>query len=285
MDPGLSAGNAVDMTTGMARDQRAVDHTESFPHRGSRCDPRGMRSALLASVLLLAASAPAFAHIQLTSPMPRPGDQKEQHCGVANSVRDPARVTTFRPGETITVTWLETINHPGYYRIAFQPNGSVFGIPAARPGSCNGNVACPAGVPDCDMPNLIDNTAGASAGGSIILKDRIADGLLSTTVTLPNMECNNCTLQFIQVMTDKCPYTVDAASNDIYFNCADITLSNTPGAPDAGPGAGPDAGAGGPDAGTGTGTVDGGCSTSGSGGLAGTALLAGLFALRRRRRS
>lgn len=245
-----------------------------------------MRSALLALVLLLAASAPALAHISLTSPTPRLGDQKAQHCGVANSVRDPARVTTFAPGQTITVTWLETVPHPGYYRIAFQPSGSVFGIPAPRPGQCKGNIACPAGVTNCDMPSLTDNEEGASAGGSIILKDRIPDGTLSTTVTLPNMECANCTLQFIQVMTDKCPYTDNAASDDIYFNCADITLANAPGAPDAGPGAGPDAGAGGPDAGTGggTGTVDGGCSTSGGGGLAGTALLAGLFALRRRRR-
>ena len=234
-----------------------------------------MRSALLASVLILAASGPAFAHIHLTAPLGRTdsmtGDQKEQHCGVANQVRNPARVTTFTPGQTITVTWLETINHPGHYRIAFQPNGSIFGIP-------------PAGAGAGGFPTV--NQEGVDATNqSIVLKDRIPDGTLSTTVTLPNMECANCTLQFIQVMTDKPPYTVDALSDDIYFNCADITLSNTPAAPDAGPGAGPDAGAGGPDAGSGGGgSVDGGCSTSGGGGLAGTALLAGLFALRRRRR-
>lgn len=234
-----------------------------------------MRSAVLASVLLLAASAPALAHIHLTAPLARTdsqtGDQKEQHCGVPNQVRDPARVTTFAPGATITVTWLETIDHPGYFRIAFQPNGQVFGIP-------------PAGAGAGGFPTV--NQEGVDATNqSIVLKDRIADGTLSTTVTLPNMECANCTLQFIQVMTDSPPYTIDALSNDIYFNCADITLSTTPGAPDAGPGAGPDAGAGGPDAGTGgTGSVDGGCSTSGGGGLAGTALLVGLFALRRRRR-
>ncbi|MBA3405988.1 MAG: hypothetical protein H0U13_15120, partial [Gemmatimonadaceae bacterium] len=89
--------------------------------------------AALASLYPVAAEA----HIHLTAPLARTdsmtGDQKAQHCGVDGQVRT-NRVTTFRPGETITVTWLETIDHPGWYRIAFQPNGSVFGIPPASNG-------------------------------------------------------------------------------------------------------------------------------------------------------
>lgn len=242
---------------------------------------------LLASVLVVCPLT-ASAHIHLTSPMARTdsetGDQKDQHCGVAGQART-NRVTTFRPGETITVTWLEPINHPGYFRIALQPDGAEFGIPAAGPSpndlctNANGTtVACPvAGVP-CGMPPLDGNEEGASVGGSIILKDRIPDGMLSTQVTLPNMECTNCTLQFIQVMHDKCPYTTDAASDDIYFNCADIVLSANAG--------GDDAGVGGPDAPPGTGgnaQTSGGCSTGGgAGGLVGLALL-GLVSRRRRR--
>ncbi len=229
-----------------------------------------MRNALLASLLVLGATAPALAHIHLTYPMARTdslqGDQKEQHCGVANQVRNPARVTTLAPGATITVTWLETIQHPGFFRIAFQPTGSVFGIPPA--------------VGATGFPTL--NQEGLDAtNNSIVLKDRIPDGQLSASVTLPNMECANCTLQFIQVMTDKPPYTTDALSDDIYFNCADITLSNTPvtPTPDGPPTGGPDAGTTPP----GSGNVDGGCSTTDGSGLVGTALLAGLLALRRRR--
>src|SRR5687767_5344915 len=52
-------------------------------------------------------------------------------------------------------------------------------------------------------------------------------------ITLPNMTCENCTLQLIQLMTDKPPYTVDATSDDIYFQCADIALRG-PGGTDAG---------------------------------------------------
>ncbi len=204
------------------------------------------------------------------------GDQKAQHCGVDGQVRT-NRVTTFSPGETITVTWLETVNHPGWYRIAFQPNGSVFGIPPASNGPAGNGTAS-------NFPTL--NQEGPDVGGSIVLKDRIPDGTLTTTVTLPNVECANCTLQFIQVMTDKPLYTVDALSDDIYFNCADITLSN--GAPmvDAGPvQPGADAGADPMNPG-GSSDTSGGCATTGGTGLAaGLSLLGLAIAGRRRRRS
>ena len=231
-----------------------------------------LRRTVVATVLLVPLSATA--HIHLTSPKARTdsltGDQKAQHCGVANQVRVPTRVTTFKPGETITVTWMETIQHPGYFRIAFQPNGSVFNIPAAGNGP-------PAGFPSVDQTGMTD-----AATGTIILKDRIPDGMLSTQVTLPNMECSNCTLQFIQVMTDKAPYTIDANSDDIYFNCADITLSNAAPPPpmvDAGVPAGDDAGTTDPSS-----TTTGGCSTSGGASSLWLALgLVGLGVARRRR--
>ncbi len=216
----------------------------------------------------------ANAHIHLTNPRARTdsltGDQKYRPCGVAGQTRIPSRVTTYRPGETITVTWMETINHPGHYRIAFQPNGNAFGIPPPGNGP-------PAGFPSLDQTGMTDGA------GALILKDFIPDGMLSTQITFPAMECNNCTLQFIQVMTDKPPYTVDAQSNDIYFNCADITLSNTaPPQPDGGIDPGGDGGTdqpGPPDPG-------GGCSAShGSApaGLLGGLVVVGLL-LRRRRR-
>jgi uncharacterized protein (TIGR03382 family) len=230
-----------------------------------------MRTFLAATALTLLGSNLAHAHIHLTSPLARTdsmtGDQKDQHCGVNGQVRNAARVTTYKPGETITVTWLETINHPGYYRIAFQPNGDVFGIPAAGNGP-------PAGFPSVDETGLTDAT------GAIILADRIPDGMLSTQITLPNMECNNCTLQFIQVMTDKPPYTTAANSDDIYFNCADITLSNTaPPAVDAPPTSNP------PDAPGGNGNnteTTGGCATTGGNGMLVAAFALGFVLLRRR---
>lgn len=231
-----------------------------------------MKRVLVMGVLLV--PSVVSAHIHMTSPLSRTdlptGDQKEQHCGTVgwNRADHLDRVQMFAPGATITVTWAETIQHPGYFRIAFQPNGEIFGIPPAGAGV--------GGFPDTPQLGL------DAMNGSIVLVDRIPDGTLSQQITFPDMECTNCTLQFIQVMTDKAPYTTLANSDDIYFNCADITLSAT--APDAGPQPVSDAGVGGPDAGGGNNDseVSGGCSTgTGSSGLVLGLALVGL--LRRRR--
>ncbi len=220
--------------------------------------------------LAVALPVTAAAHIHLTTPLSRTdlptGDQKDQYCGVLGQTRNAARVTTYKPGQTIMVTWQETINHPGYFRISFQPNGDVFEIP--KPDAANANS-----YPTEDLTGMTD-----AATGSIILKDRIADGTLMAEITLPNMECDNCTLQFIQVMTDKPPYTADAASDDVYFNCADITLSNAAPMVDAGVEA--DAP---PTSGGGGSSTSGGCSTTGNGAALGVGLaLLGLVIRRRR---
>lgn len=114
-----------------------------------------------------------------------------------------------------------------------------------------------------------------------MLKDFIADGTSSTQVTLPNIECTTCTLQFIQVMADKPPYTTDLLSDDVYFNCADLTLSATAPLVDAGVPAGDEAGTGG-----GNGTTTGGCGgcSSRDASLPSAVVLLGLLTSRRRRR-
>ena len=107
------------------------------------------------------------------------------------------------------------------------------------------------------------------------------------TITLPNQACENCTLQLIQMMTDKPPYTTDLASDDIYFQCADIAL-RAPGGIDAGPDAAtrPDA-ASGPDGGNGATDLTGGCgcrtSQSQPADIAMMFVAIGLTARRRRR--
>lgn len=226
-----------------------------------------MRSFILASALL-AWPLSASAHIHLATPQARTdsstGDQKEQHCGVLGQVRT-NRVTTYRPGEQIMVSWAETIDHPGFFRVAFQPNGDTFPIPAPAAGG---------GFPNVDQTGTTD-----AATGAIIIKDQIPDGMLMTQITLPNMECTNCTLQFIQVMTDKAPYTTDAASDDIYFNCADVTLSNSAPMVDAGVNTGPDA----PGGTNPNPTTSGGCSTGGGAGLFAGLALVGLVTRRRAR--
>ncbi len=235
-----------------------------------------MRSAVVLALLVVPVGV-ADAHIHMTSPMSRQttaqGDpQKEQHCGSPTLVRTAARTSTYQPGATITVAWTETIPHPGWFRISFQPNGEVFEIPPISNGA-------PGNYPTEDLTGMTDATTG-----SMVLKDRIGDLVTTFDVTLPNMECANCTLQLISVMTDKMPYSIDAISDDIYFSCADITLAAN--APDAGPQAtDPDAGVdqpGGPK----SGKESGGCSAGGTGAGFPTALaLLGLVGWRRRGRA
>lgn len=202
-----------------------------------------MRSMVrrLVIVSLVAAPAVAAAHIRMDFPAPRTTEQKLRHCGNPDTPRGAPNV--FRPGETITVEWTETINHRGWYRLSFQPDGSEFELPLGNGGPCGAPGACGACVgADCDFPTE-DLTGQTDPGtGSYVFADRIADGTTSFEITFPDIECANCTLQLIQLMSDghgSYNETLEVDGNDIYYQCADITLSAT--LADAAPGPAPDA--------------------------------------------
>lgn len=146
------------------------------------------------------ASSTVFAHIQLDFPPARISEQKTAPCGAAGSVRGD-NVTTFEAGETITIRWRETINHPGHYRISFDADG-------------DDDFVEPASFTD-----FYTNES--------VLYDDIQDGPAGEytyEITLPNVACERCTLQVVQVMTDKAPY---GDGNDLYYQCADIVLTQS----------------------------------------------------------
>ena len=100
------------------------------------------------------------------------------------------RTTTpviFATGQTIEVTFQETANHPGHFRIAFSP---------ASDADFNTHVL---------LDNIPDNMGPETA----------LPHLFRATITLPTQACDACTLQLIQVMTD---------SNSNYYSCSDIKL-------------------------------------------------------------
>lgn len=146
----------------------------------------------LASLFL---SGTASAHIAMTSPAPRGTDQKAGPCGKAGSTRG-TNVTEFAPGETVTVEWDETVDHPGHYRIAFDDDGNDFTNP---------------NNPDDNFPSTMVEPIADKAGGHY-----------TQSITLPTTPCDNCTIQLIQVMTTAVPY------NSFYFQCADIRITGTP---------------------------------------------------------
>jgi hypothetical protein len=182
-------------------------------------------TAIFLLVLALWWPGLASAHLALIAPPSRYGPDvlKTGPCGVSAGERSD-NVTYFEPGQTIEVRWDEYIDHPGHYRIAFDAHGDDDFVDPAT------------------MMELYSNDA--------VLLDGIADQgpterEYAATVTLPDVTCDDCTLQVIQVMYDKPPYTTPG--NDIYYQCADLVLREG-GAQDAGvaggPAASPGAGSG-----------------------------------------
>lgn len=215
--------------------------------------------SLIAGLGLLTSVSVAHAHIRLDSPAPRTTELKTGPCGAPGSVRG-SNVTVLAPGATIEVGWTETINHPGHYRVSFDADGQDFTVPLSFTDLTQ------------TMNVLVDNITDRS-GSQLVYKQM---------VTLPNITCENCTLQVIQMMTDKPPY---GDGNDIYFQCADIALRTGTPTPDA-PIALVDAPTGG-DAGGTPPSSGGGCATGGATGWLTVMAMVGLgaFGIRRRQRS
>jgi hypothetical protein len=157
----------------------------------------------------------AHAHIALVSPAPAiiedgTGDpQKSAPCGGEGGTPS-GIVTTFAPGQTITVEWVETVYHPGHFRIAFAADRSQFQDPMVTLDA--NQVSVSASVEDPPVaPVLFDNLFPRSGNGTEGTRFR-------QDVTLPNLACEKCTLQLIQFMAAHGP------PNYIYHHCADIQL-------------------------------------------------------------
>lgn len=143
-------------------------------------------------------STVSFAHARWTldGPTPPRSDRTDIKFGPCGGIARTDTPAIFTPGETITVEFFQDIYHSGYYRIAFSP---------ANDENFDANV-------------LVDN-----------IPDFAGQVNYSQEITLPAIECDDCTLQLIQVMLDRNPPTN-------YFSCADIQLTNNPQQPPEEPG-------------------------------------------------
>ncbi|MFL5322341.1 MAG: SCE4755 family polysaccharide monooxygenase-like protein [Myxococcaceae bacterium] len=222
-----------------------------------------MRLPLL---LALVVADVAFAHAALTSPTPRSSDSaiKTGPCGQYAKLNNPTPVLAGAP---LTVTWEETVQHPGHYRLAYS-------LGADTDAEFNQHV----------LADNIPNPTGLQATNSM-------------DVTMPNINCDNCTLQLVMVMTETNPPTN-------YYSCADIRLygsdagvesdagsggggggggaTEDAGVEDAGTGGGGGGGGGGVTKPTGTAEAEGGCNAGAMAPMIVAPLLLA-FAIRRRR--
>lgn len=131
------------------------------------------------------------------SPAPRSTNSgiKNGPCG-SDAVTVDAKRTWFKPGQEVTIYWEETIDHPGWFRIAFSEDGAT-GFDA----------------------NVLKDNITDTQNTPVNYSDPATYHKYSTKVTLPNEECDKCALQLIQYMTE------NPASPSLYFSCADIKIS------------------------------------------------------------
>jgi hypothetical protein len=155
---------------------------------------------LLASAPLFLAAAPAAAHITMLDPLPRTDSQKSGPCGAGPGDMRGDVITNYKGGDTITIRWIETVNHPGHYRISFDADGQDdFADPPAYDAYYSN---------DAVIVDQIEDKSGQNT-------------MYEAQITLPEISCDNCTIQLTQMMTDKPPY---GDGNDLYYQCADIVI-------------------------------------------------------------
>ena len=158
-----------------------------------------------AILAVLCVSSRGECHVTITSHETRHDMRtiKSGPCGQAGSDRGDV-IHVFQSGDTIHLEWNEFVAHPGYFRISFDADGDDSFVDPAAYYDFNTNDAV-----------LVDNLFPH--------EERDPFGFTyEYDLTLPDVECENCTIQLIQMMTDKAPYT--SPGNDIYYNCLDVSL-------------------------------------------------------------
>ncbi|HEV7734576.1 MAG TPA: SCE4755 family polysaccharide monooxygenase-like protein [Candidatus Binatia bacterium] len=172
---------------------------------------------LVLGALLVAAVFPrsAVAHFTLHSPGSwRTQDfigspQKIGPCGNEGDVAATGVVTSFTPGQTITITLDETIYHPGHYRVALAVNDQSE-LPT--------NPLVAPGVTDCGSVDVIDPPQFPVLADGKLPHTSAFDDTVSFEVTLPSdVTCTRCTLQVLEFMSDH-------PAPCFYHHCADISI-------------------------------------------------------------
>lgn len=137
--------------------------------------------------LFLFTSDRAEAHAKLTTPVPRdPTSNGGNKTGPCGPVAKAATVSaTYNAGENVTIKWTETINHPGRFFFAISSDSDVSFK---------------------NFATYVDdqNTSGMHT--------------YSATFKLPDVGCENCTLQMIQSMEE------NPSAPSYYYSCADVKI-------------------------------------------------------------
>jgi hypothetical protein len=246
---------------------------------------QALAGALAVGAIGVFATKLADAHFRLDAPkswvvLDQGGDpQKMPPCGNEPPQTMSNVVTPFRPGEKITIQLVETVPHPGFYRVALAVNDQSE-LPK------DPKVTPAAGDP-CSTAEYSDNPAFPVLVDHALVHTTAFSGPQTISVTLPtNVTCTKCFLQVIEFMSK---HPNNPPGGCFYHHCANISIQGAPAdggvstdagkdAASSGAGGTKDAGAGG-DAGSsgegGSGGAGGSIGTAGDTGVSGSTTSSG----------
>lgn len=142
-----------------------------------------LKSSVVVSFCLF--SSLSWGHARLVTPTPRSNDSgiKSGPCGgLARS----ANPTVLQGGQSLAISWQETVNHPGQFLFALSMENDIFST---------------------NLASVTDNQNGGGLPHSY-----------STIVAIPNINCETCSIQMIQSMEE------NPNAPSYYYSCADIRI-------------------------------------------------------------
>jgi MYXO-CTERM domain-containing protein len=219
----------------------------------------------------LSVASPSFAHFDLKAPAPSSnstnGGKGPAPCGPD----DPSDVVTnVTGGSMLQIVIDETVYHSGHYRVALSIDSrdDLPMEPVVK--DADGNVLPPQGPGNSKSTEIMNPPVFPVLADGLFPHTAPPQGMFMGNVMIPNVNCDRCTLQVIQFMSD------DHPAPYFYRHCADLKVTADPNKPMFDPdnpngmggtgGMGGTAGSGGM-AGGGTGG-SGGMTSAGTGGMA-----------------
>lgn len=188
-------------------------------------------SSAIVVALLTAAPALVQAHFKLLEPASwiveseRGDPQKAAPCGAVPDVKASEAVTKVTGGSKLHLKVLETIYHPGHYRVALAVNSrtelpvdpvTVERMTDRGPYSVWAAIQSPPQLPVIADGLFQHYTRPASPQ------------TYETDIQLPNITCPKCTLQVIQFMAE---HGYNQPGGYSYHHCADLAISADPSKP------------------------------------------------------
>jgi hypothetical protein len=187
-----------------------------------------VKAGIVFAMGLTAISSVVHAHFRLVEPTSwiiedeRGDPQKAGPCGGTNTdYGKPSYVVNQAVGGSkLHLKVIETIYHPGHYRVALAVN-SPLELPIDPKATTETTERGPRSV-SAEIQNPVQ--VPVLADGLFVHTAKV-DSPFETDITLPNISCKKCTLQVIQFMAQ---HAVNNPGNFSYHHCAVLQITPNP---------------------------------------------------------